>query len=80
MKLGIRNERTDGISQTSIEALVEKACDGDDYESGELENMRASMRKQTQLMVRIVEKLNLSLDELNEWFPMWGEKIEEYKH
>jgi len=80
MKIKVTSKYGSGDEETTLEQLVDHACDGSGYDSGELESMSSSINKQTRLLNKIVEKLNLSNEEINEWFGVWGktfEKIEE---
>jgi hypothetical protein len=76
MNIKIIGEYSGDTGETSLERLVDRACDGSDYEMGELGELRRTNQKQTKLMARIIEKLNLTNEELNVWFAEWGEKLE----
>lgn len=67
---------TIGEFTLSLTNCVARAVDGSDYEHGVLETLQATVDKQTVLLARIVEKLNLSNEELTEWLGQWNERLE----
>jgi hypothetical protein len=60
MNIKIIGEYSGDTGETTLERLVDRACDGSDYGMGELEELRRTNQKQTKLIARIIEKLNLS--------------------
>lgn len=76
MRIRITREHSETIKHAELSQLIENKVDGSDYERGELEAIKATLRNQTRLLAWIIEKLNPTNEELTERLGEWGEKLE----
>lgn len=65
--------------ETTLTKIVERKVDGSDYDQGRLEDMAATIYKQTHLLAAIIAKLNLSDEELTEMLAGYGTRLRKLK-
>lgn len=77
MKIKIQQEfaKEGDFKIVDLETIVSRKVDGSDHESGQLEDMARTIDNQTWLLAKIIERLNLSDNELTEMLGEWGEKL-----
>lgn len=70
-----RRSYTGKIIKYTLEEAIVSACDGSEYESGELETIKRSLTKTQEMLGKLAGLMNLSAEQVEELLS-WGFDVE----